>query len=779
MAVCLKEKNNVYFCPIIMDSKQFTNILYKFISHKPWALIIAIFAITIFFLLGSLRLEFDPSLKSMVPKQHEFLQTMDEIDNLFGGTTILVLAVESDSLLYDHTLLKYEAFADSLAEIDVIDKVVSLYSATKISSSEDGFQINPLIEQFPKNRAEVDSLKKYLNSTSRVVGNIISADFRMMSFICQLTVSFDYDEQKLVSTIEELVKQFEGPEKIYYAGMPITRANVTTQMHRDMSIFLPVGLVLMILFLAFSFRSWLGVLLPLMVVVISTIWTLGLMGYLGLDLPFTGILIPVMLIAITNNYGIHIISHYYDYSKDDLKASRVQIIKKTLESVSFPIFIAGLTTVLGFLGLLSHILPKARELGIFVAFGIFIAFILSVLLIPAILNIAKRPALLSNPLSFRRINSALINWGKFFIKYNRITIISTIIIMIIAGFGIKLVSVDSNPNNYYKKDAKIRIDNDAISKGFGGTAQISVLIEGNAFDPQVLQNIDLLTEHFKKYPLVSQTASIVDVVKTIHMAFNNGDSTYYVIPDDEELIAQYIFLYSLTDEQSGILVLIDDVDSPENSQLIVRIKEINTNQISTIVEETQEFINTNFVEMGAMKISGGAAMLGTLAQLIVKGQMMSLIISLIIMFIIMSLVFRSVVGGVISIIPLISAIIVVFGFMGYAGIDLDIATAMLSSIMIGVGIDYTVHFLWHVKEHIKEGQDLNSAIFTTLRLSGKGIVFNALSVIIGFSVLLLSVFVPVNFFGLLILLSIGMCLIGALALLPAIISLLKPKFLFK
>jgi len=99
--------------------------------------------------------------------------------------------------------------------------------------------------------------------------------------------------------------------------------------------------------------------------------------------------------------------------------------------------------------------------------------------------------------------------------------------------------------------------------------------------------------------------------------------------------------------------------------------------------------------------------------------------------------------------------------------------------MIGVGIDYTVHFLWHVKEHIKEGQELNTAIFTTLRLSGKGIVFNAFSVIIGFSVLLFSVFVPVNFFGLLILLSIGMCLIGALALLPAIISLLKPKFLFK
>ncbi len=762
-----------------MDSKQFTNILYRIVSHKPWALVIAIFAITIFFLIGSLKLEFDPSIKSMVPKQNEFLQTMEEIDDLFGGTTIVVLAVESDSLLFEHTLAKYREFADSLAEINVIEKVVSIYSATRMTSFEEGFQVTPLIKRLPKNVSEVDSLKDILSSTSRVIGNIISDDFRMMSFICQLSVSYDYDEHELVNTIEELVKQFEGPEKIYFAGMPITRANVTNQMRRDMSFFLPVGLVLMVIFLAFSFRSWLGVLLPLMVVVISTIWTLGLMGYLGLDLPFTGILIPVMLIAITNNYGIHIISHYYDYSKDDLKASRVQIIKKTLRSVSFPIFLAGLTTVLGFLGLLSHILPKARELGIFVSFGIFVAFIISLLLIPAILNIAKRPAFLSDPNSFRRINNGINLWGKFFIKYSRPAIISTLIVLIIAGFGIKLVSVDSNPNNYYKQDAKIRIHNEAISRGFGGTAQLSVLIEGNAFDPQVLQNIELLTDHFKKYPLVSQTASIVDVIKTINMAFNNGDSTFYAIPDDEELIAQYIFLYGLTDEQSGISVLIDDVDYPENSQLIVRIKDIKTSQISTIVEETQDFIQTEFAGFGEMKISGTAAMLGTLAKLIVKGQMISLIISLIVMFIIMAIVFRSIVGGVISVLPLISAIIIVFGFMGYTGIDLDIATAMLSSIMIGVGIDYTVHFLWHVKEHIKEGQDLNTAIFTTLRLSGKGIVFNALSVIIGFSVLLFSVFVPVNFFGLLILLSIGMCLVGALALLPAIISLVKPKFLLK
>jgi len=779
MAVCLQENSTVYFMPVIMNSKQFTNILYRIVSHKPWALIFAILAITVFFLIGSFQLKMNPSLKSMVPKQHEFIQTMDEIDELFGGSTIIVLAVESDSLLYKNTLSKFKTYQDSLVNIDEIDNIISLYSASRIVSSEDGFQIIPLIENFPSNIDEVNILKEDLQTTNRVIGNIISKDFTMMSFICQLSVSFDYDEKSLVEQVQHLNKIFEGPEKIYFAGMPLTRAHVADQMRRDIGLFLPVGLALMILFLFLSFRSYLGVLLPLSVVIISTIWTLGLMGWLGLDLPFTGILIPVMLIAITNNYGIHIISHYYDYSKDDLKASRVEIIKKTLQSVSFPIFLAGLTTVLGFLGLLSHILPKARELGVFVAFGIFVAFIISLLLIPAILNIAKRPKLLSDPQSFGRINKFLNIWGHFFTNYKVLVLSGTVIVLAIMAFGIKLVQVDSNPINYYKQHDKIRIDSEAISQGFGGTAQLSVLIEGNPFDPKILKNVDALSKYFDKYSLVTQTTSIVDLIKTIHMSFNGGDSTYYIIPDDEELIAQYIFLYSLTGNEANVSALIDDVDFPENTQLIARIKEINTPQISKIVEETQHYIVSNFSEFGSMKLSGTAAMLGTLAQLIIKGQMVSLIISLIVMFIIMSIVFRSIIGGIISVLPLISSIIIVFGFMGYTGINLDIATAMLSSIMIGVGIDYTVHFLWHIKEHIREGQNLATSIDTTLRLSGKGIIFNAFSVIIGFAVLLFSVFVPVNFFGLLILLSIGMCLLGALALLPAIISLLKPKFLLK
>jgi predicted RND superfamily exporter protein len=141
------------------------------------------------------------------------------------------------------------------------------------------------------------------------------------------------------------------------------------------------------------------------------------------------------------------------------------------------------------------------------------------------------------------------------------------------------------------------------------------------------------------------------------------------------------------------------------------------------------------------------------------------------------IIFRSLAAGIFSSFPLALAIIILFGLMGYMGIKLDIATAMLSSIMIGVGIDYTIHYLWRYRDERLKGLDYSSAIISTLTTTGRGITFNAVSVMIGFSALFFSTFVPIRLFGFLIVVSIFSCLLGALVFVPALILVWKPKFL--
>ena len=368
-------------------------------------------------------------------------------------------------------------------------------------------------------------------------------------------------------------------------------------MQRDMRVYTPVALGLGIFLLMVSFRSWTGVFLPFFVVVISIIWTFGIMGWLNMPLAFVGTLIPVMLVAIANNYGIHIISHYFEYSRVDPNGARDQILKRTIRKVGIPILLAGLTTMVSFLSLLSHLLPRAREMGVLVSFGILVGFIVSILLIPSILVLLPRPTYLSKEGSMTSVNAFLVSMGKFFTKYNILVLSIIILGGLWLGMGINDLKVDTNPDNYFPPDSRVRIANKKISKAFGGSTQLSILVEGDIFDPAILKNIELLTNHVKnKYSIVTKSYSIVDVIKKMHSGFNNGDPNLEVIPENKDLISQYMFLYSITGEDDEFDVLLDDIEEPGYTQILLRMEEVRTSTIADIVEDTEQFIQANFYD---------------------------------------------------------------------------------------------------------------------------------------------------------------------------------------
>ena len=265
----------------------------------------------------------------------------------------------------------------------------------------------------------------------------------------------------------------------------------------------------------------------------------------------------------------------------------------------------------------------------------------------------------------------------------------------------------------------------------------------------------------------------------MHSGFNGGDPDFDIVPEERDLISQYMFLYSIAGDGDDFDVLLDDIEEPSHTQILLRMEEVRTSTIADIVDETEQFIKANFYDDAPMELTGGATLLGVLSRMIVNGQLISLLVSVMIIFVIMTIVFRSFVGGLFATLPMSVSVIMMFGLMGYLDIPLDVTTMLLTSILVGGGVDYTVHFLWHLRAHVRDGDSLDQAITNTFRISGKGILFNGLSVVVGFSALLFSVFVPVQIFGTLVMGSISFCLFGALATLPALTSLTKPKFLFK
>ena len=762
-----------------MNLRRISNALFEFDAHYPRTIIATVILITVLFGWKVFDLELDPGLRSGLPRDHKIVQSMEIIDKLFSGSDILIVAVESDSLFSENTLKKLFSFQDSLEAIDQISRVTSIFNQKYIVPDKNGFEIESVLLDIPQDSVGNQELIERLDQ-SGMVGNLVSEDYKTLCFVGQINSSFAYDEFEFRKSIYELVNRFSYPEYFYVSSLPITRATVIEYMQRDMRVFTPVAIGLCIFLLMLSFRSWTGVFLPFFVVGFSIIWTFGVMGWLDMSLSFIGTLIPVMLVAIANNYGIHIISHYYEYSRSDTMSTRGQILKRTIRKVGIPILLAGLTTMVSFLCLLSHSLPRAREMGALVSFGILIAFILSIVLIPSVLVLVPRPHFLSKGLGMSFIDNVLINMGKVFTRYRSLVLILLSIVGIWLAMGIQYLKVDTNPDHYFPKSSTLRIANTKISNAFGGSTQMNILVQGEIFDPKVLKNIEILTDHIKdRHEIITKSYSIVDVIKKMHSGFNGGDPTMEVIPDDIDLIRQYMFMYSISSDGDEFDLILDDIEEPSYTQILLRLQEVQTHAIAGIVEDTEQFIEANFYDESPMELTGSATLLGVLNHMVIRGQFISLIVSVCIILLIMSIVFRSFVGGLLATFPMSASVVMMFGLMGYLNITLNITTSLLTCILVGVGVDYTVHFLWHLRDHVKDGDSFDEAITNTFRISGKGILFNGLSVVMGFSALLFSVFVPVKIFGILVMGSISFCLFGALATLPALTSLTKPKFLFK
>jgi predicted RND superfamily exporter protein len=399
--------------------------------------------------------------------------------------------------------------------------------------------------------------------------------------------------------------------------------------------------------------------------------------------------------------------------------------------------------------------------------------------IPAILSILPKakPILNLKDEEKRRkgvLNKVLRALASGIAKRPKTIIAGFLVFALAVGLGALFIVVDTNPLSFYQKEAPIWRSTRVLNENLGGWAGISVVVEGDIKSPEVMRQIDALETHLKKHPLVGNTTSIAKFVRKMHQSMNGGDPKFDKIPDRRDLIAQYFLLYSMSADPEDFNKIVDF--EYKNSQVIAQVKDSGTSAATEVVSYTNAYLAKQ--KKGPFKLVGGFLdVMANLVAHVVYGQLSSLFLAVIICSLLVGILMRSVVAGVISMLPLGVAISLLFGVMGYFGIELNLITAMLSSIMVGVGIDYTIHFLWRYRDERRESRDPVEAMTRTLTTTGRGIVFNALSVVIGFVVLLISAFFPVKFFGILVVVSITACLVCALVLLPAVVIVFRPKFL--
>lgn len=718
-------------------------------------------------------LEIDPSLKSLLPSDFSELVQLEAFEEKFAASEILLVAVDVDDFLEPATLARLWRLQAALEEQEDVERVLSLLTMKHLEAQENSFRPAQLLapDEAPTNDGDRQALRDLLVSDDLYVGNVISPDLKTLAFIVMPESRFD--DEALASSTVAIAHDHFG-EAALVTGLPATRTAVMDGMQGDLRTFMPLGIVLMILLLVLSFRTWLGAILPLLVVIMSILSTFGLMGLVGEKVRMVTLIMPVMLIAIANDYGIHLVAHYLGGAHGH-DGQPKPLIFKVCRSVGVPILAAGLTTVVGFLTLTTHLLPSARSAGVLSAFGVVIAFGLSLSFIPAMLVLLKPPGEVTRNFAVSPMSRALAWFSGALRRHGRVIV--TVLVLAGAGAmaGLPDLKVDTDPVHYFHESSPIRRANNKVNTVFGGSSQLNVWTTGDIKSPDTLRKMAALGSFLESLPMVSNSQSLADVVTRMNRAFHNDDPAFEVVPDDRNAIAQYLLVYSFSADLADFDQFVDF--NYKHAQVAGRVNSTSSSDIEALVTQTNDYIDGHGLRDTFPVVTGFVTILGTLVNMVVLGQLYSLAASLFLVFVIAALLFRSAVGGLYIALPLVFAVMVVFGLMGHFHIELNIATAMLSSIVIGVGVDYVIHFLWHYRDHLRACGDPWQAVDETLLVSGRGIIVNALSVVIGFSVMLLSNFLPIFFFGFLLTISITTCLVAAMVILPVLVTSFQPAFL--
>jgi hydrophobe/amphiphile efflux-3 (HAE3) family protein len=740
-----------------------------------WPIILIFLAITVAFGTQLPKIDIDPEIKNQLPPDMPARENVRRIEEKFGGSEPVMVVIQAPDVLDAATLERVRAISDELGRLPFVSRVISPFTLTDIRGTPDGMMtVEPAIGDIPTTEADREALRKRLAANDLVFGNVLARDFTAVAVIGML--SNEARDSETVAGVRAAVEKHPGPGEITYGGMPDIRQHVSEDIRSDIRRFAPVGVGVIVVLLYLSLRQIRGVLVPFSVQVMSIVVSMGLLPLLGWKMQMVTVTLPVMILAIGNDHSVHLVSHVQEINTPGNQKSAAELAIETLSELGWPIVAAGITTVAGTMCLLTHIVVPAVQLGWLASWGITFAMLASMLFVPAVLSLLPKAAPL--PQSAHGGSSGvldrLLRWNADFVVSRPKLVLGVVLtVAAVSSAGIPLIEVDTNPVNYYPSSAPVAQNAQMVNRHFGGSTEIAVMVAGDVQDPVVMKKIDALERDLRATEGVGYTLSIAQVVRKMNRAVHGDDPAYDAIPDTREGIAQLFLLYSMGGSPEDFERMVDF--EYQHAVLLVRVSSLATSEIKGIVQHVEERVAADFAGQEVV-IGGFGTVFSDLVDAVVSGQVSSLALSMVVVAVQDALVFWSIEAGLWSMVPLVVAVPMLFGLMGFSGIELNVVTAMLSSIMIGVGVDYTIHFLWRFREIRRSGVPREDAVRETLTTVGRGVVFNAMSVMAGFSVLFLSNFLPVRFFGFLVVVSIAGCLLAALFLMPPLMLLFKPRF---
>ena len=744
-------------------------LLQRVLTYPVLVLVLILLVSGGFFVAMTTNSRMETDLDEYMPQSHPAFVYSNQAEEWFDIKDSILIAIEHPDGIYNSaTLEKVKDVTKALQKMQEIKKadVTSLYTADNIIGTEDGMDVTAFYKKIPNDAGSLEGLRHSVRDNEMVYKRLVSADETVTVVVAK--IEDDVFSQEFYQRIMELAKSYEGPEKLYVAGTPIVEGTLAYLGPKDMQRMVPIVIGVIIFVLYLTLRSVKNTIFTLVVVLFSTIWAFGLMAALNIPIYAVSTMIPVMLIAIGVADGIHLYSHLDIFLRDHPQATKKEAVGEMLHEMWKPVVMTSVTTAVGFISLVSSQVYPIKYFGLFTAFGVMAAMLFSLVLIPAGILVFGFPARHHRQKNAARAEtvSPAYTFAEKIVTYKFAVVVLTVIILGLSLSGIPKIWINSSFLEKFERNSDIVLTDAFINDHFGGTNSINVVLEGNENDafkqPEALRLIDRLQEDVEQLELVGNSFSLADYLKRMNKVMHADDETFNTIPDSPELIAQYLLLYEMSGDPDNLWEVVDY--GYQKANVAVQIKSDNSKDIKAVLAVLDQYVP----EFEAMQISLNYAGSGYKAlvftDLILQGQIISLLLSLVIVILLLAFMFKKFMLGVIGAIPITITAVISFGLMGLLNIPLSTTTALVSSIAIGIGIDYAVHFIERYKIYALETGDKSVTIRQTMHHSGRAILFNAVVVIAGFLVLLFSVFPPNRALGALVSLNMFTSFFGTVTI---------------
>jgi predicted RND superfamily exporter protein len=726
--------------------------LIKFSTQKPLAVFAIVLVITAFFGYQLTGITIDTDPENMLPADEPVRIFNDEVKEDFGISDFIAVGVVREGGAFTRSQLdRIYKITEEIAEIEgvVVEDILAPSMVDDIRQGEgNSLVIEPLMGDSPADDDEARAILERIKDNPILRGKLGSDDGEALALF--IPIESKDMSHRIAGEITAITEKHGGGETYYIAGLPVAEDSFGKEMFNQMIYSAPLaGLIIFILMFVFFRNIW--IIIPSMIVAVTSIvWTMGFLVLSGNTVHIMSSMIPIFLFPIAVLNSIHILSEFHDrYGKYKHKEAT---IRHTIEELFKPMLFTSATTVVGFLSLMTNNIPPVQVFGLFVAFGVASSWLLSVTLNPAFAMMLPDKALRNfggkdEEESKSLLGSVLYGFRNFSQKHYRAILLAASVVVVVSAVGLSRIEVNDNPVKWFKSDHPLRVADQELNQHLAGTYMNYLIIDGGEEDalknPELLAYIERLQRHLEKNPIVGATAGVTDIIKKIRFElFGGEDRSLYALPESRDEVGQFLFMYEMSGGDPDDLFKLVTSDYTE-ANIWVQMTAGDNQTVSEVVADAEQFLADNPSPVEFEYHWAGLPYVNVVWQdKMVSGMRISLLMSFGIVFLMMVFLFRSPLLGLISMLPLTITIMAIYAAIGYAGKPYDMPVAVLSSLTLGLSIDFAIHFIQRSRAIHKRTGSFKESFTLIFQGPGRAISRNVLVIAIGFVPMFFSNLVP-------------------------------------